>query len=706
MADIPPPPAGFTIDGASANVPPPPAGFAMDNASAVPAAAPQSPALDANSDNRLRLFVKSAKSPQDIINFGKTQLGTDIDPADAQKAFAYYGGKGVGPDAPIVHGQTDARPTNFLQGVGEGIAKVANNGAAALEAGADKIGIAKPLNALGSMLGMAPSEADAENTQNAYFAGQPTQASTAGNIVGNVLPLLAIPGGPIVQGALGGALSTDDRSLGGVAKSAGIGAIAGKAGDLALRGLIQHVGQPIVDKISSALGQEVPSALSKADANVLKQAADPDQIVADLREAQQLGIPATLADVSPQARSLAGAAVRRSPVAAGGAEAALIPRARGQVDRFMGAVQRDLGDITNIPEASEALTQKASAQAAPLYDKAYAAAPVQSDKIDSLLKTPFGQKALSSAREIAANEERDPIAMGFDGPAYSPQTLDYIKRGMDSVLEDKYRNQITGKLDLDTAGRAQNNVKNSLLQEVDRLNPDYKAARAVYAGPASEKAALLKGQTALDKTPDVLASMTKNLSDTQLEQFRLGYVGALTDRANKMRYTSNPFQSLLDNPAMAEKLQMLFPQGNVSRLLRQRDLERGLAATNNKILGNSETAARQIADADFSSGIGPEVANIGLNAAMGHPVGALQSAGRAGANAFASSRFGAAARARAEAIAPKLLNTDPGATADAIIAAIEKRQNYRGHVKTAKKVSNFFAPMASAVAVSAAGNRK
>ena len=71
------------------------------------------------------------------------------------------------------------------------------------------------------------------------------------------------------------------------------------------------------------------------------------------------------------------------------------------------------------------------------------------------------------------------------------KTLDYIKQGMDDVVET-YRNKMTGKLELDRLGSATNNTLRTLIKRIDDVNPDYAKARAAYEGPAKMKTAMLK----------------------------------------------------------------------------------------------------------------------------------------------------------------------------------------------------------------------
>jgi len=95
----------------------------------------------------------------------------------------------------------------------------------------------------------------------------------AGNAAG-LLPTAAIPGGPALQGAVGGALLTDETTIGGVAKDAGIGAVAGKVGDVVIGGAAR-IAKPYISKGAAALkdagvpmtfGQLVSEATEKSGA--------------------------------------------------------------------------------------------------------------------------------------------------------------------------------------------------------------------------------------------------------------------------------------------------------------------------------------------------------------------------------------------------------------------------------------------------------
>src|SRR5690606_3951861 len=254
---------------------------------------------------------------------------------------------------------------------------------------------------------------------------------------------------------------------------------------------------------------------------------------------------------------------------------------------------------------------QARTAAEPLYEQAYAApgADAITESLAPLLERPSMTRALANTRRIALEEGRDPTTLGFDlddagevvlTSVPSWQTLDYVKRGLDDVIEG-YRDKTTGRLALDTEGRAVNDTLREFMRIVDAANPDYAAARAAYAGPAAEREALRRGQDALRMSPNQLGVNMVNASEAQRGQMQLGFQSALAEQAGRLRNNSNPF-GLLDTPAMEQRLAaMAYQDEDIARLLAQRDLEGQLAGSTNRLIGNSMTAERGIADEAFAA---------------------------------------------------------------------------------------------------------
>lgn len=514
-----------------------------------------------------------------------------------------------------------------------------------------------------------------------------------------------------IEAANFGARRLSDATFGGVSGFNGAepgqggsgaltGALAGVGGGLLGEGAGRYALEPVTRPVARGMfgGAPKPSYID----NILSKT-DSASINPQLAEAQSLRYPMTLADTSPALRSLTGAAVRRSPNASGIAENVLIPRNRGQIDRLAAGVSSDLGPIENIPQLQDNLIKSARAKAGPLYDQAYAAPPVTSDLLSSVLNTPFAKSSLGEAVNIAKNERVDPNTLSVDfnaagdpfmRPVPNMRTLDLTKRGMDALLE-KYRDLLTRRMNLsgNEAAQAENGVRSDLLKEIDRLNPAYAQARAAYAGPAAERDFINAGQDAFSANPDQLKFNLGQLPPGKAPMVQLGYRDALMQKGNSVRLNSNPFDATLGTPAAEARLRAVYPEGDgPDTLLRRRDLESQMQNTSNDILGNSKTAQRQIADQSFLGGNAlPMAVDAGLALTGQVPVATV---GRAlGRNVLGDALklgLGKRAMAKADIIAPTLLNPDPAANSAILADALARSEGYRNYL--AKRRGMFGAP--------------
>lgn len=556
--------------------------------------------------------------------------------------------------------------------------------------------------------------------------GQNPNAAMAGQITGQIGQLVGV--GSLAKGAgfaqtLRGQLGLD-AGLSAISKAgqdngdrfngALEGAAYGLGGSVLGRGLASGVGMAartkpglaVTNKVRGLFGPrmtpiERAPALSPAEgALAAPLAGSADDVTGALQRAQSLNTPFTLADTTPALGELAGASVRRSPQALNLAEDVLGRRSRGQIDRLEQAVTRDLGPVENIPQLSADLSRQAKIDADPLYAAFRQNQPATSPEIDSLLQTPFGRSSLSKAETIAANERLDPNLLlpnqAGGAPGYAPESLDLIKRGMDTVLE-RQRNPMTGRLDLtgNPGAQAQDNVRKQFISAVDEVNPDYAAARAAYGGPMQSRDHLDAGMSAYSANPNQLKVDLSGASPEKIGQMQLGHRGALMDHANSVRYSSNPFNATLGTPAAEQRLSTLYP-GNpgVQNLLTQRDLENQMARTATRVVGGSQTAGRQVADQSFLPGAAATGAiDVATAAAGGVPVASL-------ARMAASSKLGDALRlgmgkkaeAKATELAPLLLNDSPAANLALVRELLNKNQAYQQFVTktTPKRAGGIF----------------
>lgn len=493
----------------------------------------------------------------------------------------------------------------------------------------------------------------------------------------NAAKVGAATGGIAGFGSGDGAIDSLIKAGAGTALGGAIGAFVPAAAELIgnrVSGLRRLIGAG-----NSNLPQQIVGEAIRADAST------PAAIGRQLTEASQRGVPMAIADTGDNVRGLLASVARRPGPGRQATRAVVEQRQTEQSGRVIDAVEANLGRVGNMRQESDALMQQARTAAAPLYDEAYQAPVISTPELDSLLNTPAGRGALGRARTIAANERRDPEALGFqldadgnvrldptlhlneDGsisqePAmsrgYTQQTLDYVKRGLDDIIE-QYRDPVTQRLTLDEAGRAVNGVRAQLLTENDRLNPVYQQARQAYAGPASAEEALQLGRQSLNSSAEDIEAALGRMGDAQREQYALGFRSAMADNINRAVDGAGQAQRLLGTPRKRQALQAVFGgEENFNRFLQTMADERATTDTYRSVMTGSQTAERVAADAQTSDGGLLETAAGATLRGVTQPVGLLgdlvKSLGEV--NRFGAGQAGDATRERVAAL---LSETDP-----------------------------------------------
>lgn len=151
-----------------------------------------------------------------------------------------------------------SKPTSFWSGVGDEIRHVAHN----VDAAVTNI---NPFDRL--MHAVAPNTRfDPDYTRPRINANEqrrvnarPDQGSTAGKIAGGVLatiPAMFVPGGPLAEGAVMGAMQTDSHTAGGALRDAVMGAGFGKAGQVVGRAASRVIGGSPASKAVRLLHNE------------------------------------------------------------------------------------------------------------------------------------------------------------------------------------------------------------------------------------------------------------------------------------------------------------------------------------------------------------------------------------------------------------------------------------------------------------------
>lgn len=335
----------------------------------------------------------------------------------------------------------------------------------------------------------------------------------------------------------------------------------------------------------------------------------PAAVAERLVSAAGRGTPLAIADTGENVRSLAASVSRRPGPARTAVREFADIRQVEQPDRVLGAIENNLGPIANMRSQSDSLIQEGRAAAAPLYDEAYSLPARTSENLQEILQTPAGRQALARARTIAANERRDPTALGFGvddqgevvlSRVPTAQTLDYVKRGLDDIIEQG-RDPVTRRLVLDEAGRAINDVRASLIREADALYPPYAAARQAYAGPAAAEDALQMGRSMLNSSADEIEAAVTRMEPRELEQFALGFRTAMADNVGRAGDGADQARRLLGTPRKRAAISQVFGgDENLSRFIATLRDEQATNATYRSVMGGSQTAERMAADAQTS----------------------------------------------------------------------------------------------------------
>lgn len=334
--------------------------------------------------------------------------------------------------------------------------------------------------------------------------------------------------------------------------------------------------------------------------------------------------------------------------------------------RSLGFAVDENGDVILNPVNTDAITNHSSARAA---------VDAAQDAYRFALRTPGQNVTAARARLVEAREAfrsaeaalKDMPTPGVAAttPQYSPQTLDYVKRGLDDMVES-HRDPVTRRLNLDEAGRAIDGLRRNLRNEVDTLNPTYGQARRAYEGPVREKDALYQGSQALNRSAGDLDRQLANMSESERQQFALGMRSALDDNLSRRVDGGDKVGALLGTPQRREVLRRAAgPDANFDRFASTMDAERRAGDTYRIAMTGSPTAINVNDDALVGdAGIAADAVNRFIRG-NGGIVGRLANvaAPLLDANRFGAGRAGDRVR---QGIASLLTETDPNAFAVAL----------------------------------------
>lgn len=386
---------------------------------------------------------------------------------------------------------------------------------------------------------------------------------------------------------------------------------------------------------------------SLMDSDAAVGAKDPAQIGTDLMQTDQppwyAPKPLTLADVAGPAVQGEAERVAQLPQQSGSiARTALEGRAKGTASRMNADADVAMGNSDSAFNTTNALIANRKAAADPLYKAAYdepGNQDIQSPTIDRILATPAGQQALGYARtrmqnrmEPLADADPDLTAQAREtgqlpdasnnvrtpgvSKGLSLQTLQYVKESLDAMWRSS--KSPMAPPELSSQSGELNNLRASLVSQLDKADAttqyfqsgpnkgqiktpgQYAQARGIWSGDQSAIDAVDEGTQVFRKSPDQVQSEIGALDPGDQDMYRAGiktaYKAMIGERggtatANKLTKDDADFMRQKMSPAFAN-------ENDLDTFIKSADQESTMAATRNRLLGNSATNRRALQQHD------------------------------------------------------------------------------------------------------------
>lgn len=488
--------------------------------------------------------------------------------------------------------------------------------------------------------------------------------TVAGQTLRQALPRLAATGAA-TGGAAGAGYSeaeTVPELAGDVATGAAVGAVAAPAITGAGVGIRQAVtgGWKRVRQGAEAFQRGRAGELTAEGLRVTKNRAV--QEVADALEADEID-PARLNEIFQANPSLVlgdlganlqrklGAVSRQPTVAAQQIAQQMESRNIDQLDRLAPVLQKALGG-TDVITALKNSVQRTKAQAAPLYDEAYAGRIRGTATLQKIMQTDAAKEALPEAQKTLRSVDIDPTK-----PENSVQLFDHVIRALDGQRQKLLRGG-----DAYVAGRV-GDIRKRLYTEVNRQVPALGAARRIAADEFANRDALDLGKAIFREETPALRQAVGDMSVSEREHLRIGVFDAVMNRLRSKSETANLVQDF-KKPKVRDAIELAFnnPQqfANFRRVLGD---EQKMFETMAQVLRGSPTAERVQADRALQQGV-----DAATDVITGTPQSLLRRAASRATEAFTGGRDTAQQRLSQETIAD-LLTRRPGAAELAPIPA-------------------------------------
>jgi hypothetical protein len=379
-------------------------------------------------------------------------------------------------------------------------------------------------------------------------------------------------GGDIAaQSALAGAGAADEGDrLAGAAEGAAMGTAVGGGANVAGRMIRRGIITPAMSRLPEGALGVAPETLGGYNVR-------PDYARERLAELLERDAQARImTGVEPGQEAVMGARRLRklgpeAPIASTGsntlAEIDMLANLPGNAKRQLTMQQRRVaasrgGAITETAERATGVTRSAEDEltdlakrqadaAGPLYDKLRSATFPVDDELQSILGR--ARLDLGAAQRTATRRGEPQVSLRQlkQGDQLPFAAADQLKRSLwDKAQAARRKGSNNEAADLDR-------LRLDLVKKLDSLSPDYAKARETFAGFAELETAVDLGRTALSETSESLSKLTKEMTPSELEAFRVGAVDSLRQVAGSQAGQTR-LLNMYKEPELKGKLRAIF----------------------------------------------------------------------------------------------------------------------------------------------------
>lgn len=380
-------------------------------------------------------------------------------------------------------------------------------------------------------------------------------------------------------GALEGGVAGFGAGEGGFANrasTAATGAVLGGTVGAALPVAARGAGR-VAKKVFEGSGLAgAKGAATSSDARVLsaleEQGLSPEEALQKLTEAKSVGADdVALADIGPRLGSLAQKA-QSAPNEAREQIAERFASRRGeQADQISERLVSG-SKTSDVPlglNYVDDLAERTSAQAEPLYAKAYEKS-LNAKPFQALAQRDAVQKAYKEALKIADADPNVDVRglpsdigsffnkeMAQGNSVFMPTKVAHqVKKGLDAIIESQ-TDPLTGKITSEY-GRTLVGLKRNWNDQIVKQNKDYGAANLAFGDKAKLKGAYSLGFDFMKQSEAALVKKVSKMSGPEKEALRIGLVSQVQELASKTGDTSNFVKTMFGSPKKRAALRLAF----------------------------------------------------------------------------------------------------------------------------------------------------